>query len=123
MSSLDNFSLVPLDYKAKDPRQLAYMFPQSIMSSQQKFISYNKSMQNFVYYHSLDVAEHMAKLMDFILLPAACIHWRRAKALGEKRRVQVGRNIFYLVKPNELNKNEINKLVDYADEIRKEVRA
>lgn len=123
MMQLDEFSLVPGDYKAKDPRQLAYMFPRSIMSSEQKFISYNKKMQTFLFYHSLDVAEQMARLMDYILLPAACIHWRRARDLGAKRRVQVGRNIFYLVKQSELNKNEINKLIDYADTIRKEIKA
>lgn len=123
MNQLNQFSLVPGDYKAKDPRQLAYMFPHSIMSSEQKFIAYNKKMQTFLFYHSLDVAEHMAKLMDYILLPAACIHWRRAKALGDKRRVQVGKNIFYLVKENELNKNELNKLYEYAEQIREEVKA
>ncbi|MEK4427605.1 hypothetical protein [Solibacillus sp. FSL K6-1523] len=123
MNPLSDFSLVPGDYKTKDPRQLAYLFPRSIMSSEQKFISYNKKMQTFLFYHSLEVAEHMAKLMDYILLPAGCIHWRRAKALGDKRRVPVGRNIFYLVKYQELNKNEINKLLNYADEIQKELKA
>lgn len=123
MKNLAEFSLVPLDYKTKDPRQLAYLFPESIISSQQKFISYNKSMQTFIYYHSLEVAEHMARLMDYILLPASCIHWRRAKELGESRRVPIGRKMFYLVKENELNKNELKRLLDYAEDIRNEARA
>lgn len=123
MSPLKDFSLVPIDFRLKDPRQLAFLYPDNIISSKQKFIAYNKKMQTFIFYHSLDVAEHMAKLMDYILLPSTCIHWRRAKALGDKRRVTIGRNIFYLVKYQELNKNEINKLLNYADEIQKEVRA
>lgn len=119
MSELKNFSLVPGDFKSNDPRMLAYLYPNSIINSERNFVTYNKKMQKFIYYHSLEVAEHMAKMMDFILLPAACIHWRRAKTLGEKRRVNVGRNVFYLVKENELTKLEMKKLMDHTSEIRK----
>lgn len=118
---LDDFTLIPGDFREKDPRQLAYMFPQSIISSQQKFIAYNKKMQTFVYYHSLDVAETMAKLMDYVLLPTSILHWRRAKQLGADRRVQIGRNVFYLVKQNELTSKERERLLDFAQEIRSEV--
>lgn len=116
---MNNFSLVPVDYKSKDPRMLAYLYPQSIIKSPQSFISYNKKIQSFIYYHSLEVAEHMAKMFDFLLLPASCIHWRRAKSLGEKRRIHVGRNVFYLVKEEELTKSEKKKLIDHIGEFRK----
>lgn len=116
---MNNFSLVPDDYKTNDPRMLAYLYPESIIRSQQSFISYNKKISKFIYYHSLEVAEHMASIMDCILVPASCIHWRRAKQLGAKRRVHVGRNVFYLVKESELTKNEKKKLLDHVNEFRK----
>ena len=121
MSLLDDFTLIPGDFREKDPRQVAFMYPQSIISSQQKFIAYNKKMQMFVYYHSLDVAETMAKLMNYVLLPTSILHWRRAKQLGADRRVRIGRNIFYLVKRSELTSKEVARLVEYAEEIRQEV--
>lgn len=117
--NLNEFSLVPEDYRMKDPRALVYLYPESITRSKSSLISYNKRMQTFIYYHSLEVAEHMAKIMDFILLPATCIHWRRAKQLGEKRRVQVGKNVFYLVKESELTKSEKRKLLDHESYFRK----
>lgn len=119
--SLHDFSLIPNDFREKDPRQLAYLYPQRIISSRQKFIAYNKKMQSFCYYHSLDVAEKIAKQLNYILLPASILHWRRKKTLGAERRVQIGRNIFYLVSRTELTDKEAEELVEYAAEIRKEV--
>lgn len=119
MNSLKDFSLVPVDYKSKDPRMMAYLYTKSIVNSEREFVSYNKKMSSFCYYHSLEVAEHMAKIMDFILLPSACLHWRRAKKLGEKRRVNVGRNVFYLVKEDELTLLEKQKLMNHASDFRK----
>lgn len=116
------YSLVPDDYKTKDPRMLAYLYPESIIKNEQSFVIYNKKMSQFIYYHSLDVAENMARIMGYILVPSSCVHWRRAKELND-RRVHVGRKVFYLVKDSELTKNEQKKLMDHVDVFRRAAEA
>ena len=117
--NIDEFTLVPNGYKDKDPRQMAFNFRRTIQDTSNGLIIYNKYVQQFIYYHSLDVAEQFAKMMGFILLPSSCIHWRRAKEISH-RRVQVGRKTFYALNKSELNINEKKKLVNYLDEIKNE---
>lgn len=119
MNELEKFSLVPEDFQKEDPRQIAYLYPQSIMNSEQNFISYNKKLQKFLYNHSLDVAEQAARIFGYILLPSSCMHWRRTKEI-QHRRIYVGRRTFYFVKYEELNKNEQKKLMQHIEEIRGE---
>lgn len=109
-----DFSLVPNDYKSKDPRILAYLYPDEITKSQQNLVKYNKTVAKFIYYNSLKIAEEMAKMFDYLLIPSSCVHWRRAKELGKNRRIKVGRNIFYLMREDELTKKEKQKLIDYV---------
>ena len=114
---LENYSLVPSDYKRKDPRQLAYNYASTIQNSANGLVIYNKYVQNFIYYHSLDVAEQLAKNLGFILIPSSCIHWRRAKELSHRRAI-VGRKTFYAMHESELNENEKKKLMDHLDELK-----
>lgn len=114
---LKQYSLVNPNYQKHDPRQLAYLYPDSITRSMQSFISYNKKLQTFLYNHSLDAATQAANMFGCILVPTNCLHWRRAKQIAE-RRIFIGRNSFYIVKPTEINKNELSRLQKRIAEVR-----
>lgn len=113
---IENFSLVPQGYKEKDPRGLAFLYPQSL-----NIVAYAKKMQIFSFYQALDVAENMAKSLGFILLPYSCIHWERRKKFGKDRKVKVGRKSFFMLRENELTKNEKSKLYSHLADIKKEM--
>lgn len=119
---LNDFSLVPEGYKDKDPRMLAYLYPQSILRNEGTLVAYNKKVSKFIHCSGLEIAETTAKKLGFILLPATCIHWRRAASLGEQRRIKVGKNNFYMVKENELTEKERIKLVDHIAEFKEAAR-
>ncbi|WP_445486487.1 hypothetical protein [Niallia sp. 03133] len=114
---LDTFSLIPIDYKKADPRGLLYLYPNSI-----NIVAYARKMQQFSYYQSLEIAEILAKRQGFILLPWSCIHWKRAKKLGNDRKIKIGRNSFFLIKINELTKKEEIKLQCYLEEMKQDER-
>lgn len=114
--NLEQISLIPKGYKNKDPRSLLYLYPNSI-----NIVAYAKKMQQFSFYQSLEIAEDLAKRQGFILLPWECIHWQRAKAFGVDRKVKIGRKSFFLMKVNELTKNEKSKLELYLNEINQAV--
>ena len=109
--SLEEYSLVPNGFRDKDPRQLLYHNPTTI-----NIIAYAKKMQRFSFLQALEVAEDLAKRQGFILVPYSCFHWQRAKAYGADRKVKIGRNSYFLMKPNELTKNEIKKLKEIIQE-------
>ena len=117
MQQLKKYSLVKPDYQKQDPRQLAYLYPESITNSMNNFISYNKKLQKFLFNHSLDAATQAANMFGCILVPTNCIHWRRAKDIAQ-RRIFVGRNSFYIVRPDEINENEHKRLLQRIDEMR-----
>jgi hypothetical protein len=110
--TLDDFSLIPKEYRKKDPRCLLFLYPNSI-----NIVAYAKSMQRFAFYQALEVAEDLAKRQGYILLPWSCIHWQRAKSYGVDRKVKIGRKSFFLMKPNELTKSEEIKLEKYLEEM------
>lgn len=109
---IESFSLIPKGYKKKDPRTLLYLYPNSV-----NLVAYAKKMQQFSFYQSLEIAEDLAKRQGYILLPWECIHWQRAKAFGVDRKIKIGRKSFFLMKPQELTKNEALKLEIYLAEI------
>lgn len=113
--NLEKYSIVPKDYKEKDPRPLLYLYPESI-----NLVSFNKQIQTFSFYQTLEVAEDLARRQGFILLPWNCIHWQRAKAFGVDRKVKIGRKSFFLMKIQELTKNEKAKLMEYLEELNQE---
>ena len=112
-----DLTIVPANYKEKDPRQLAYNFPNFIRDTEQGLVIYNKYVQKFIYFQGVEAAETVAKMFGCILVPTRCIHWRRTKLFTD-RRVAVGREAFYIVKKHELIKNEIDRLKEYIEEMR-----
>lgn len=110
--NIEQFSLIPKGYKNKDPRPLLYLYPGTV-----NIVSYAKKMQEFSFYQSLQVAEDLAKRQGFILLPWECIHWQRAKSFGVDRKIKIGRKSFFLMKIEELTKNEKIKLENYLNEL------
>jgi len=112
---LKNYSLVPKEYKDKDPRRLPWLYPTTL-----NLVYYAKKMQEFSFYQALGVAEDLAFKQGFILLPHACIHWQRAKNYGQDRKIKIGRNSFFLMKIDELTKSETMKLEKYIEKLHKE---
>lgn len=108
-----DITLIPSNYKDKDPRTLPFLYPESI-----NIVSYAKKVQAFSFYQTLEVAEDLAKRQGYILLPWSCIHWQRAKNYGIDRKVKIGRKSFFLMKPEELTKGERRKLKEYIQEIK-----
>lgn len=108
---LNEFSFVPDDFRRKDPRVLAYRYRKSIIRSEVNFIAFVRQLQSFYHYQNLEVAEQMARIMNSILVPADCLHWRRATHFND-RRVQVGKNAFYLMKDHEMTELEKRKFMN-----------
>ena len=103
--NIQDFTLIPKDYKEKDPRTLPWLYPNSL-----NIVAYAKKMNEFSYYQMLEVAENLAKMQGFILLPWSCIHWERARNLGHDRKIKIGRKSFFLLKTDEMTKTEKKKL-------------
>lgn len=104
------YTLVPNKYREHDPRSLLYHNP-SI-----PIVKYAKLMQEFCFHQGLEIAEKMAHRQDCVLVPYGCVHWQRAKNYGEKRKIKVGRNSFFILRPSELTRTEVKKIEHYIDE-------
>jgi len=112
-------SIVPPNFKDKDPRGLAKLYPNSIRNDNQSFIGFIKKMQTFDFYNSLDMFEEYAHANGFLLFPATLMHWRRREEFGQKRRVRVGRKSFYLIREYEMTDREKKKLLDFIEDVRR----
>lgn len=110
---LENISIVPKNYKDKDPRTLPFLYPKTI-----NIVSYAKSVQAFSFFQTLEVAEDLANRQGYLLLPWSCIHWERAKKYGSERKVKIGRKSFFMLRVDELTKGEKAKLEQYIKDIK-----
>jgi hypothetical protein len=111
-----NYSLVPARYKEKDPRNLLYHFPSIPV------VKFAKITQKFYFFKQLEVAQDIVNRMGYILLPSVCMHWERVKQFAD-RRIKIGRNSFFMMKPDELTETERRKLHEYLEEIREYEKA
>lgn len=109
---MQEYSIVPAQYKKKDPRALLYHYPNL------PIVKYAKLMQQFSFFQALEVAEDLANRQGYILLPWTCMHWQRAKLYGRDRKVKIGRNSFFMMKLDELTKSEREKLELYIQEMK-----
>lgn len=114
MFDIKKFTIVPESYRDKDPRQFGYHQRNQMLTSERAFVTYNKYISNFLFYHSLQAAEEVAKCFDRILVPTNCLNWRRAQELAQ-RRIYVGRKSFYTMAPTELRLIEKKKLLRYLE--------
>lgn len=114
MIDIKKFTIVPEDFRNKDPRQFGYHQRNEIPNSERAFITYNKYVSQFLFYYSLQAAEEVAKCFDRILVPTDCLNWRRAQQLAQ-RRIYVGRKSFYTMSPEELRQIERKKLLKYLE--------
>ncbi|GEL76573.1 hypothetical protein [Tenuibacillus multivorans] len=103
-------SILPKDYREKDPRQLLYHFPNM------PIVKYAKMMQRYSFNHALAVAEDVAHKNGYILIPYDCMHWQRKQRFVD-RRVKIGRKSFFMMKDHELTRSERSKLEDYLREL------
>jgi len=113
--NLKKYSLVPTEYKEKDPRALPYLYPTKL-----NLVAYAKKMQEFTFYQSLEAAETVANNLGYILLPWDCVHWGRAQKIASDRKVKIGRKSFYMMKLNEMTKTEEKKLLEYISDLEPE---
>lgn len=112
VEELKEYSILPSDYKNKDPRNLLYHFPSLPV------VKYAKLMQTWAFIQALSVAEDLAHRQEYVLLPSFCMHWQRIQKHGTDRRVKIGRNSFYLMRLNELTKTEKYKLENHVQEVK-----
>lgn len=112
---MKRYSLVPSEYKEKDPRRLPWLYPKSL-----NVFYYAKKMQEFMFYQSLEVAEDIANKQGFILVPYECIHWRRKKLFGSDRKIKIGSKSFFLMKLPELTKGEEMNLINHLEELKEQ---
>ena len=110
--TLEEFTLLPPNFQKMNPHALVLLYPETM-----NIYVYHKKMTKYSFYLQVKLAEDIAKKMGFILLPGKCIHWKRAKAFAENRRVKIGRNTFYMLKINELTKKEHEKLIEVIHKI------
>lgn len=106
------YSIIPKNFKLKDPRPLIYLYPEKV-----NLVAYAKQVQKFSFYQSLKVAEDLANRQGYLLLPWSCMHWERAKEFGPDRKIKIGRKSFFMMRENELTKTEKRKLDLYLEEI------
>ncbi|MFK4475781.1 hypothetical protein ABH897_005581 [Paenibacillus sp. RC73] len=95
-------TIVPPSKVKHDPQELLYQFP-SIPK-----IRYTKLSQEYYFWRQVQNAESIAAMFGRLLIPASCLHWQR-KNLFVERRVQVGRNCYYVLDKGELTKMEYTK--------------
>lgn len=111
IEELKECSIVPVNYKEKDPRKALYLYPSMPV------VWYAKKMQVYSFNQALEVAEDMAHKLGYVLLPSVCIHWQRVQKIGQDRRVKIGKYSYYLMRLNEMTKTEASKLQNYIEEM------
>lgn len=114
MTLAEQYSLIPDTVKHKDPRNLLYFYPRM------NKITLSKKLLKFSFYQTLKVAEDLANRQGCILVPWECMNWKRAKEFGADKKVKIGRNSFFMMKPGELTKSEKMKLERYLEELQEE---
>ena len=108
---LRKYSIIPENFREKDPRTLLYHFPSL------PIVKYAKLMQTYSHLMALDVAEDLSMRQGYVLLPFSCIHWKRAQKMGAERRLKIGRNSYYLMRLQEMTDGELGKLQDHIEEV------
>lgn len=105
-----NMSLIPNNYKNKDPRTLLYHFP-----SMPK-VHFAKALTKFYNFKALEAVEEAAEKMGYILIPRVCMHWKRCRDYAESRKVKVMGKTYFMMKYEELTNGEKEKLKEYINE-------
>ncbi|MEE6208997.1 hypothetical protein U3A55_02345 [Salarchaeum sp. III] len=59
----------------------------------------------------------MADKLGFMLVPGSCMHYRRKQRFAEDRKVKVGRNVFFMMKDQELTNREKNNLLLFLEDV------
>ncbi|MEK5090511.1 hypothetical protein MKY98_26955 [Paenibacillus sp. FSL M8-0228] len=102
-------TIVPASKIKHDPQELLYQFP-SIPK-----IRYTRLSQEYYFWRQVKNAESIAAMFGRLLIPTSCLHWQR-KNIFEERRVQVGRNCYYVLNREELTKTEYSKYMAIVKE-------
>lgn len=109
-------SIVPANLAEHDPRSFAIKYRRSIRKSNANWYNYNQKLQKFEHYNRIKFFEQFAHNNARLLVPAACLHWKRRKKFKcNDRHVKIGRNHYYMVEPELLNENEYSKFLTHVD--------
>lgn len=118
MLRLVKYSVVPDGLLERDPRTIAYRFPESVRTSDHKFVLYVKRLQKFHNYNTLRIIEDFVKSdSNRYLVPAVVLNWRRREKLA-KSKVEIGGQAYFAVKLAELTAKEFQKYEEFVETVR-----
>jgi hypothetical protein len=95
-----------------DPRTLLYFTP-SINP-----IVIAKKLQKYYHSRTLEILDQVARATGRCVVPSCCLHWRKRLELPLEFRFQVGKEVFFLMRVEELTPGIIEKLQEYAEKNR-----
>lgn len=117
---LVRFSVVPENLLERDPRAVAYRFPESVRVSDAKFVAYLKRLQKFHNYNTLRILESFIKRdSGRYLVPGELLNWRRRDKFA-KSKVEVGGKAYFALSLAELTPTEMMKYESFVEEVRGE---
>jgi hypothetical protein len=67
----------------------------------------------------LSLAEQIAGKMNVLLVPASCLH-RKTKVKFAGKKVQVGKEVYYMLKEEEIPRRAAEKFREYVENIQGE---
>lgn len=114
MKNLMSLSIVPNHKVSKQPYNIPYHNPHFPL------VKYNKIITDYFFWKQVQVAEEMAKMNGFLLVPSICLSWKRVKKFSAYM-VPIGRKTFYQIKPADLTEGEKKKFLDYVSMLDQEV--
>lgn len=114
---MTKYSVVPANLAERDPRPIAYRFPESVRKSDIKFVAWIKRLQRFNNFNTLKIIEDFIKAdSGRYLVPGTIMNWRRRNKYKNSR-VEVGNYAFFAMHLSDLTPVEMYKYEEYVKEI------
>lgn len=115
--------LIPKEMIEDDPKQLIYHRKDEIMHNPAALLNVLRRLKKHYHYKNVREFERYANGIGKILVPANVFNWRNRKELDlqQRDRVRIGRNHYYLIEQQKLNKQQIQHLKHNIETIREEL--
>jgi hypothetical protein len=107
---LHDVSIIPNSVYQSDPRQMLYHFPS--MSA----VKYAKMASTFYHWKMVQTAEELVKIHGQYLIPSSCIHWKRKEDIDLKKKIKIGKHVYYILRLDEMTDKEKEKFYAYLEE-------
>ena len=112
------YTIIPDNLAARDPRSLAYRFPDRVRSSDVRFVAWIKRLTRFFNFNTLRIIEDFVKRdSGRYLVPGTIMNWRRREKY-QNSRIEVGGSVYFAMHLRELTPAEMKKYEDYVEEAR-----